>query len=150
LAIKHSLYLRYFSVDDLTQVYNLACQALSERYDPTLFMTISSSWPEGFIVVGSPSGIKAFILGVTTSPMSARILMFAVCPEMRGMGIGTILMGRFLEECRKKGIRVVSLEVRKSNNAAIRFYYKAGFQSVDVIRHYYNDGEDAYLMQMFL
>jgi ribosomal-protein-alanine N-acetyltransferase len=144
------LYLRGFSASDLTSVYELACQTLSERYDPGLFMTISTSWPEGFIVVESPFGITAFILGVMTSSVHSRILMLAVSTKLRRRGMGTLLMDRFLEESRKKGAKVVTLEVRKGNDGAMNFYRRLGFQPVDVIRAYYNDGEDAYQMQKFL
>lgn len=144
------MYLRGFSHSDLGSVYALACQTLSERYDPNLFTTISSSWPEGFIVVESPFGIKAFILGVMTSNIRSRVLMLTVSPELRRKGVGTMLMNRYLEECRKKGAKVVSLEVRKGNTAAMEFYKKFCFTPFDVIRGYYNDGEDAYQMQLFL
>jgi len=144
------LYLRGFSASDLTSVYDLACQTLSERYDPALFMTISEGWPEGFVVVESPYGISAFILGVMTSAVHARILMLAVSPKLQRRGVGTLLMNRFLEESRKKGAKVVTLEVRKGNDGAMRFYSRLGFQPVDVIKNYYNDGEDAYQMQLFL
>ncbi len=144
------LHLRGFSVGDLPAVYNLACSTLSERYDPNLFATISSSWPEGFIVVESPWGIKAFLLGVMTSPIHSRVLMLAVAPDMRRRGIGTMLMERYLEESRKKGARVLTLEVRKGNHAAMEFYRRFNLEPVDVIEGYYNDGEDAYQMQVFL
>jgi len=144
------LYLRGFSVDDLPSVYDLACSTLSERYDPNLFMTISASWPEGFTVVESPWGIRAFLLGVMTSSVHARVLMLAVAPDMRRKGVGTMLMAHFIGESAKKGARVLTLEVRKGNDAAMEFYRKIGFQSVDVIKGYYNDGEDAYQMQLFI
>lgn len=38
------------------------------------------------------------------------------------------------------------LEVRASNEAAVRLYEKLGFRSVRVLRGYYLDGEDAFLM----
>jgi ribosomal-protein-alanine N-acetyltransferase len=144
------LYLRGFSVNDLTSVYDLACYTLSERYDPNLFTSISASWPEGFTVVESPWGIKAFLLGVMTSSVHSRVLMLAVSPEMRRKGIGTMLMDRFLEESLKKGAKILTLEVRKGNVAAMEFYKKFGFQPIDVIKGYYNDGEDAYQMQLFI
>ncbi len=144
------MYLRGFSVADLSSVYDLACYTLSERYDPNLFTTISASWPEGFTVVESPWGIKAFLLGIMTSPVHSRVLMLAVSPDMRRKGVGTMLMERFLEESIKKGAKVLTLEVRKGNMAAMEFYKKLGFQPIDVIEGYYNDGEDAYQMQMFV
>jgi ribosomal-protein-alanine N-acetyltransferase len=144
------LHLRGFSVSDLPSVYNLACSTLSERYDPHLFTTISNSWPEGFIVVESPWGIKAFLLGVMTSPIHSRVLMLAVSPDMRRRGIGTMLMERYLEESRRKGARILTLEVRKGNHAAMEFYRRFNLEPVDVIEGYYNDGEDAYQMQLFI
>jgi ribosomal-protein-alanine N-acetyltransferase len=144
------VHLRGFSIDDLPSVYNLACTTLSERYDPNLFVTISSSWPEGFIVVESPWGIKAFLLGVMTSSIHSRVLMLAVSPELRRKGIGTMLMDRYLEESRRKGAKVLTLEVRKGNVGAMEFYQRFNFQPVDVIRGYYNDGEDAYQMQRMI
>jgi [ribosomal protein S18]-alanine N-acetyltransferase len=144
------LYLRGFSPSDLSSVYDLACFTLSERYDPNLFTTISAPWPEGFTVIESPWGIKAFLLGIMTSSVHSRVLMLAVSPEMRRKGIGTMLMNRFMEESMKKGAKVLTLEVRKGNGAAMDFYKKLGFQPIDVLKGYYNDGEDAYQMQLFL
>lgn len=144
------MYLRGFSATDLSSVYDLACSTLSERYDPNLFTTISASWPEGFTVVESPWGIKAFLLGIMTSSAHSRVLMLTVSTDMRRKGIGTMLMNRFLEESIKKGAKVLTLEVRKGNIAAMEFYKKFGFQPVDLIKGYYNDGEDAYQMQMFV
>lgn len=144
------MHLRGFSVSDLPSVYNLACSTLSERYDPNLFATISSSWPEGFIVVDTPWGIKAFLLGVMSSPVHSRVLMLAVAPEMRRRGIGTMLMERYLDESRRRGARVLTLEVRKGNHAAMGFYRRFNLEPVDVIEGYYNDGEDAYQMQLFI
>jgi ribosomal-protein-alanine N-acetyltransferase len=148
--IDGSLHVRDFSLRDLPAVYNLACSTLSERYDPNLFTTISSSWPEGFIVMESPWGIKAFLLGVMTSPIHSRVLMLAVAPDMRRRGIGTLLMEKFLDESRRKGARVLTLEVRKGNHAAMEFYKRFNFEPVDVIESYYNDGEDAFQMQLFV
>jgi ribosomal-protein-alanine N-acetyltransferase len=53
-------------------------------------------------------------------------------------------------ECAKKGVRYLTLEVRKSNLPAIRFYEKMGFQITGEINRFYTDGEDAYRMHIFL
>ena len=45
---------------------------------------------------------------------------------------------------------VITLEVRKGNYAAMEFYRRFNLEPVDVIRGYYNDGEDAYQMQLFI
>ena len=55
-----------------------------------------------------------------------------------------------MEVSSRSGTRVVTLEVRKHNRAALNFYQKLGFRRVDVIHNYYNDGEDAFQMQRWL
>ncbi len=101
-------------------------------------------------MVENQNGIRAFLLGVMTSSVHSRVLMLTVAPELRRKGIGTMLMERYLEESRRKGARVITLEVRKGNYAAMEFYRRFNLEPVDVIRGYYNDGEDAYQMQLFI
>lgn len=144
------VFLRSYAPSDLSSVYDLACSTLSERYDPLLFNDIGLSWPEGFLVIDGPWGVNAFILGVMPSIVHARILMLAVKRDAQRKGLGTQLLQRFLQESRIKGARVVSLEVRKGNSEAIRFYKRLGFRVFNEISEYYNDGEDAYQMQCFI
>ncbi len=144
------VYLRGFVPDDLPQVYDLACKALSERYDPNIFTDIYSYWPEGFIVVEDNSGINAFLLGVMMSSIHARILMLAVRDDRRRRGFGTVLLQRFIEACSKKGIKLITLEVRQNNPPALDFYRKLGFEVFGTLRGYYSDGEDAFQMQKVL
>jgi [ribosomal protein S18]-alanine N-acetyltransferase len=144
------LYLRSFNPDDLTSVYELACSTLSERYDPNLFTSVASMWPQGFLVVEGIEGIKAFLLGIMTTSVHARVLMLTVVPELRRQGIGTMLMGKFMDEARRKGAKVLTLEVRRGNIQALEFYSKFNFMLVGEIKGYYNDGEDALQLQLFI
>lgn len=149
-VIGEPLYLRTFAPDDLASVYELASSTLSERYDPNLFIMISNSWPQGFLVLESVQGIKAFLLGIMTTSAHARILMLTVSPELRRKGIGTMLMSKFMEECRRKGARVITLEVRRGNIPALEFYRGFNFRVVGEIRGYYNDGENALQLQLII
>ncbi|RJS83938.1 GNAT family N-acetyltransferase [Methanophagales archaeon] len=67
----------------------------------------------------------------------------AVEREYRRKGIGGSLLRRLYEEFYNDGFERVTLEVRKSNKEAIRFYEAQGFKPVFVIHGYYADGEDA-------
>ncbi len=44
------------------------------------------------------------------------------------------------------GAEEVYLEVRVSNTPAINLYKKLDYRVVDLIKGYYHDGEDAYIM----
>ena len=71
----------------------------------------------------------------------------AIKKGYRRRGIGSKLLYLILEEYRKR-VSKVFLEVRPSNLAAIRLYSKFGFKVNRLIKKYYQDGEDAYLMSI--
>ncbi len=50
--------------------------------------------------------------------------------EYRGLGIGTILMKRMLEELKERGYQKTSLAVQKAN-FAVKMYKNVGFEIVD-------------------
>ena len=76
------------------------------------------------------------------------ILKIAVMPGWRRKGIGSMLMDRLLSEARERGVWMAYLEVRVSNDAAIRFYEKCGFEVFGKRKRYYSDTrEDALLMK---
>lgn len=66
----------------------------------------------------------------------------------RREGIGKCLVQALLAESRKRGCRRIFLEVRQSNDAAIRLYQGCGFVRVGVRKNYYTKPqEDALLMR---
>jgi len=75
------------------------------------------------------------------------ILNVAVDPACRGMGVGRLLVQRVLEDCRAAGAAFVSLEVRVSNVAAITLYRPMGFVETGRRKRYYENGEDALMME---
>ena len=72
------------------------------------------------------------------------IATICVHPEVRGQGIGKVL----LEQCEHAmGMPKIKLSVRISNQAAIEMYYRAGYQKAGVWKRYYKGGEDALVME---
>jgi ribosomal protein S18 acetylase RimI-like enzyme len=72
------------------------------------------------------------------------ITTVGVLHEYRRMGLGKALMNAS-ERDMKMGR--VCLCVRKSNQPAITMYRSLGYHSVDVWQKYYEDGEDAMVME---
>ena len=79
------------------------------------------------------------------------LISIAVLEEYRGRGIGSALLQHTIDAM-KNVYKVVSiyLEVRVSNIGAIRLYEKFGFKKARIVREYYRDGEDAYVMVLKL
>lgn len=74
----------------------------------------------------------------------AEILNFVVDEAYQRQGIGQMLFDYVINEI--KDLEKISLEVRASNNKAIRFYEKNGFKQVYVRKAYYKNKEDALLL----
>lgn len=72
----------------------------------------------------------------------------AVLPGKRRQGLGAALLKSALSVARRRGATEMFLEVRRSNQAAIALYGRAGFVSLSVRRGYYSHPrEDALVMQ---
>jgi [ribosomal protein S18]-alanine N-acetyltransferase len=139
--------LRGFRPADIPFIATIVAESLHERYDPSLYSSLSTEWPDGFLVAADARDLPVgFLLGVSQVEGEGRILMFAVDRPQRAAGIGTLLMDAFLGRCRARGFRRVTLEVRVSNATAIRFYTRYEYSVVDLLRSYYSDGENGYQM----
>ena len=139
--------LRGFRPSDLETIMEIVSEALRERYEPSLYATLSADSPEGVLVaVDDADRPIGFLLGVHQVEAEGRVLMFAVDRRARREGIGTELMRTFLDRCRARALHRATLEVRVGNAAALRLYARFRFSVVDLLRGYYSDGENGYQM----
>ncbi len=79
---------------------------------------------------------------------SASINRLCVLPSERRKGIAQGLVDDMIAMAKtdERSIEFITLEVRASNEAAIRFYQKNNWEIVNVKKRYYTDGEDALYM----
>ena len=123
-------------------------------------VSFSNPWPERsyryeltenaaarLFVAKSDDGAVIGYLGYWRIGDEVHISTFAVQPEFRKQGIGEDLLKSALADAAEKGARVATLEVRESNDPAIRLYEKLGFEVAGSRPRYYRDNdEDAILM----
>jgi ribosomal-protein-alanine N-acetyltransferase len=77
----------------------------------------------------------------------AHILSVGVRRELRGRGIGELMLFAAIEQATARRATVVTLEVRPSNAVAINLYRKYGFVERGLRKGYYADNrEDAIIM----
>lgn len=80
-----------------------------------------------------------------------QISNIAVHPDFRRMGVGESVLREVLSRLEKGGAKFVSLEVRPSNQAAIKLYHKLDFDILGLRRDYYhNPPEHAVVMAKYL
>jgi ribosomal-protein-alanine N-acetyltransferase len=74
------------------------------------------------------------------------VMNVAVAPEHRREGVASALLGELYVRVDDEQARY-TLEVRRSNDVAIRLYEREGFRAAGLRRRYYQDnGEDALVM----
>ncbi len=69
------------------------------------------------------------------------LLLLAVHPDFRGMGLGHRLLAAFIERAGDRGSRRLFLEMREGNSAE-PLYRRHGFSDIGRRKHYYRRGSD--------
>lgn len=74
----------------------------------------------------------------------ARLYSLATAAEARGKGVASALMAAATKAARDRGCRVLRLEVRADNVAAIGLYERQGYRRIGQLPAYYDDGADGW------
>jgi len=77
----------------------------------------------------------------------AHIITLDIHADFRRKGLGSQLLIMAEDELRKKGANSISLEVDIENYPAIKLYEKFGFKKMRILKNYYRNRRDAYLME---
>lgn len=93
---------------------------------------------------------RAAYIGSWLTIPNAEILNLFVVEEQRGLHLGAKLVDEVIKVCKKEDIEMLSLEVRVSNEIAIKMYEKIGFKVGTIRKKYYENNEDALLMVLDL
>ena len=104
--------------------------------------------PLSLWLVAEEAGEVLGYIGSQTVLDETDMMNVAVHPDFRGRGIATGLILGLVEELRKKGSHALMLEVRASNETAIRVYRRLEFAEVGRRKNYYrNPREDALILR---
>ncbi len=76
-----------------------------------------------------------------------RILNLAIARDRQGAGLGRRLLAFAMDHARDQGCKTAQLEVRVSNAVALALYHSLGFLEIGRQRAYYENGEDALLLE---
>lgn len=138
--------IRPFVPNDIPAIATIVRESLRENYPTSLYLDIHRWWRDGFLVADRDGHPVGFLSAVINADGQARVLMFAVSAGLRRQGIGRLMMDAFVRACAMRGLRRIELEVRVSNEEAIRFYKRYGFEIAQRLPTFYTDGEDGYKM----
>ena len=155
-SLQDTFKLRIFSVGDLEAVTRINQVCLPENYTDFFFVDLARRFSESFIVAEVGGEVVGYIMcrievglsgfGLGGLLKKGHVVSVAVMPECRRRGVGGALVVKAMEGMRVYGVKQCYLEVRVTNEEAVRLYKKLGLEVTRTIRGYYADGEDAYVM----
>jgi ribosomal-protein-alanine N-acetyltransferase len=137
--------LRPFAKADLSRVLEIERISFLSPWKEEFFISESRNPHSCFLVAEKKEEVLGYICCWFIAE-EGQILNIAVHPDSRQSGLGKLLVQEILKEAKKKGVDSLSLEVRKSNIAALSLYKELGFYETTIRRKYYENGEDALLM----
>jgi len=141
-----ALYIRPLELDDLSDIEEIEQRAYPTPWSRSMFA--SELAKPTSICLGAFEGSELVGYVINSRYVDAwHIMNVAVAPERQRRGIATALLERLFELTRDDERRGFTLEVRVSNDAAIRLYEQLGFEARGIRRGYYTDNrEDALIM----
>jgi ribosomal-protein-alanine N-acetyltransferase len=145
---------------DIQSVIKINMNSLPEHYSDYFFQSILRELPEAFIVAEISNEVVGYVMCKIEYGFSnfrklgfvkkGHVVSIAVKETDRGKGVGKVLMEEAINGIVSRKSDEIYLEVRTSNNGAIKMYEKLNFQIKTKLRSYYRDGEDAFLMALDL
>lgn len=148
---------RGFRSDDLNRVMEINFECLPENYSSYFYRDLYMRFPKTFIVAEMDDSVQGYIMCRVERGLSkfssfrptrlCHVVSIAVREPYRRRGIATRLIGEAMTNGNKEyNATECFLEVRISNEPAIRLYEKLGFVKIKRNRGYYMNGEDAWTM----
>jgi ribosomal-protein-alanine N-acetyltransferase len=152
--------LRPFNTKDLESVIEINRRCLPENYASFFFMDTFQNCPSAFRVAQVGTQIVGYIMCRIEHGFSdirrlkfvrkGHIISVAVMPEYRRAGIASELVKQALEALQEMKADECYLEVRATNETAIKLYEKLAFSLARRVSHYYADGAEALVMVISL
>jgi ribosomal-protein-alanine N-acetyltransferase len=137
--------IRQLTYADLPQVIAIERRAFPTPWSLAMFV-LELSKPSGICLAALVDGQMVGYLVCSRYDSVWHLMNVAVDPSMQRRGIGSSLLDR-LFELGDRPSEQYTLEVRTSNDAAIRLYGRFGFRAAGRRRAYYHDNrEDALIM----
>jgi ribosomal-protein-alanine N-acetyltransferase len=142
--------IRQMTHEDMTAVISLEKSAFRNPWSPELLRReLDHEWST-ILLVEEPHPEGQRLLGLAIFWIvqdEVHVLNVATAPEHRRRGVGRAVMDEVLARGRHRHCVLATLEVRRSNEAALGLYKSLGFRSVGVRPNYYVDEkEDAIVM----
>ena len=141
--------IRLATIDDAQAIYAIEQQSFSVPWSLDSIETeLLNEDKKLYYVVEDANGVVGYA-GAWLVYDEGQITNIAIRPSARRQGFGAKLTSALIEECFKRGMHEIFLEVRISNLSALSLYRQLGFTVKGMRKNYYSEPkEDAYIMSL--
>lgn len=130
---------------------NVRCFRNGENYTKHTFnYLLGEPRNLSYRIVSASGEMVGFVFVLVNQDGSAHLTTIGIAPEHRRRGLASRLLAHLEGALRTRGIQTIVLEVRVSNTSAQDLYREAGYNVVQRLARYYNNGEDCFLMMKSL
>ena len=136
------------TLDDIEAVAAIEAATFRTPWSKNAFYREVTDNPCARYVVLREDGVAVAYAGVWFVLDEGHITNIAVREDRRGIGYGERVTRAMIQLAADSGMRWMTLEVRRSNEAAIHLYHKLGFVDVGYRKRYYENTEDALIMAL--
>lgn len=144
------MWIRPMEENDIPQLESIERECFSDFWSKELLKQTFEQKLDSSFVVEADCKIVGYI-NIRIIDSEAELMRIAVKNEFRGKGYAKLMMERMLCLVEAKEARIIRLEVRESNKAAIELYKSFGFEIEGVRKNYYNNpSEDAVLFCKYI
>lgn len=138
---------RQADVNDAAAIFEIEMICFPDPWSLETLIHELSENPNAFYIVAELAGEVVGYAGLWWIGDEGHITNVAVKPGYRNRKIASGIIATMIDFTTGEGMKHHTLEVRRSNEAAIGLYEKYGFATEGVRKGYYlNNGEDALIM----
>lgn len=147
ISLNDDIFIRPMLESDLTEVLAIESYSFPTPWNREHFLDeIEAPYSFPLVALNDSEILAGYICPMLLLD-EGHIMNVAVRIDLRGRGVGKLMIEKVLAECRENEAAYLSLEVRISNYSAIFLYQRLGFIETGRRKNYYENGEDALLME---
>ena len=146
-VIDSSLSYRGMLEEDVLEVFRIESLAYDFPWTKEVFLDcLSAGYTCKLFCIQNV--IEGYII-LSFSQTDCHILNFCIAPHQQGCGYGKDMLQFAYDVAQQQGARIMYLEVRPTNAAALTLYETQGFKRIAIRKNYYPDDEgreDAFVL----
>lgn len=140
---------RRATIEDAKEIFAIEMECFSVPWSlDSIEIELLNEDKKLYYVIEDANGVVGYA-GAWLVYDEGQITNIAIRPSARRQGFGAKLTSALIEECFKRGMHEIFLEVRISNLSALSLYRQLGFTVKGMRKNYYSEPkEDAYIMSL--